>query len=142
VTATVLEGILIGVVVVALQTAYAEFRDRIKERKRTRGQRTKAYVRLYAILERFGVNPSVTILNLPDEDYKELVSAVEENYDVLYQDTLKEWRNRIVKRVLLPQGQSAIRIEAGTFFGEVRVHYERLDKRNPYQNVDKDTEKT
>lgn len=47
---------------------------------------------------------------------------------------MDQWRNRKVKGG--PSVQQ-IELEAGTFFGEVRVHYERLDKRIPAHDLDK-----
>lgn len=96
--------------------------------------RDKAYVRLYGILERFGVNASTTRLFLSTSNYKELENAVEDNYEVLYQSTIDEWRNKKV----FAGGNQQIAIDAGTFFGDILDHYARLDKRNPYHALDKD----
>jgi hypothetical protein len=129
------QGILIGVIVTLvgqfIQILYSELRDWMKEGKQAKIRRAKAYTRLFAILERFGVNASTTQLTISAQDFKELESAVEDNYDVLYDETLQEWRNRTVLG-----GADPIRITAGRFFGDVSDHYHRLDRRNPYHNLD------
>jgi len=95
-------------------------------------QRAKAYVRIHGILERHGVNASTTRLTLLTSDYKELENAVEDCYDILFQSTQEEWRN---KKVIGGHAQQ-IEIEAGRFFGDILDHYARLDERNPYHALD------
>lgn len=132
-----IEGILIGVIVSVvgqlIQFSITELKERRREQRLTMKQRAKAYVRLYAILERHGANPSTTVLSLSTDEFSELQSAVEDNYEVLYETTLEEWRKRKVTTIGILQHFA---IEAGPFFGDIRVHYERLDKRNPYHHLD------
>lgn len=97
-------------------------------------QRDKAYVHLYGLLMRHGVNASTTKLTLLTSDFKELENAVNDNYEVLFQSTIDEWRN---KKIIGGASAQQIEIEAGRFFGDVMDHHARLDPRNPYHALDK-----
>jgi len=131
-------GIIIGVLVSAfgslLQFLFAEWRDRKRARELYTRTRTKAYVRLQALGERLGVNASPTSVRIPEETCKEFQRVIEDNFDILDDSTLSAWR---FKKVTIEYSGSTPTyvVEMGTFFNDVRVHYERFEKDTPYHDL-------
>jgi hypothetical protein len=126
-------ALALGVLSIVVSVVPPIIQERRKQRNLVNRQRKKAYARLYAILERHGVNASTTKMNLSNEDFRELQSAVEDNFDVLDASTLDEWRNRKVARIeRIPA--VAFTVEAGRFFDNILNHYARFDRRNPYHD--------
>ncbi len=93
----------------------------------------KAYSILYAILERNGVTASTTSLALSKEEFRELEATIADNYDVLDNSTITAWRHR--KGIIAFGAGPDYTLEAGEFFGNIRVKYERFDKRIPYYHL-------
>jgi hypothetical protein len=136
-----LQGIAIGVFVTAFGFVLAQVRDWRQSKRLHASQRTQAYSKMYAILERLGADASKSSLSISTEDFKDLQAAVEGNYDVLDKSTIEAWRARKLDPVIVSGYGKGFTLHAGPFFGNVRVKYERFDKRNPYYHLrNEDTE--